>query len=95
MNEGLKEMHDFISSVRNDVRYVRSSPKRLTRFKDRLEQGKIKCKALVCLDVATRWNSTYLMLDHALKFEKTFKVLKKEELDYADYFKEGIMETKE
>ena len=37
----------------------------------------------------------HLMLDHALKFEKACKVLKEEELDYVDYFKEGIMETKE
>ena len=35
------------------------------------------------------------MLDHALKFEKAFKVLEEEELVYVDYFKEGIMETKE
>ena len=95
VNEGLKKMHDSISSVRNVVRYVRSSPKRLTKFKDRVEQEKIKCRALVCLDVATQWNSTYLMLDHALEFEKAFKVLEEEESDYVDYFKEGIMETKE
>ena len=81
--KGFKEMHDSISSVPNAVRYVRSS-QRLTKFKDRVEQEKIKCKALVCLDVATRWNSTYLMLDHALKFEKAFKVLEEEELDYVD-----------
>ena len=44
-------MHD--SSVHNDVRYARSSPKRLTKFKDHVEQEKIKCKSLVCLDMAT------------------------------------------
>jgi len=71
------------------------SPMRLTKFKDRVEQEKIKCKALVCLDVTTRWNSTYLMIDRALKFEKAFKVLEEEELDYIDYLREGIMEIKE
>ena len=59
VNEELKEMHDSISSIGNAVRYVRSSPKRLTKFKDRIGQEKIKYKALVCLDVATRLNSTY------------------------------------
>ena len=54
VNEGLKEMHDSISSVCNAVRNVRSSLKRLTKFKDHVELKKIKCKALVCLDVATR-----------------------------------------
>ena len=53
VNERLKEMHDSISSVRNIVRYVRSSSKKLTKFKDRVEHEKIKCEALVCLDVAT------------------------------------------
>ena len=76
VNEGLKEMHDSISSVRNAVRYVRSSPKRLTKFKDRVEQEKIKCKALVCLDVATQYNSTHLMLDPILKFEKSFQSIR-------------------
>ena len=52
-------MHDSISSIGNVVRYVRSSPKRLTKFKDRIGQEKIKYKALVYLDVATRLNSTY------------------------------------
>ena len=91
VNEGLKEIHDSISSVRNAVRYVRSSPKRLTKFKDRVEQEKI---TLVCLDVATRWNSTHLMHDHALKFEKAFKVLEEEELDYIIVSKRGSWKQK-
>ncbi|KAL0552077.1 hypothetical protein IC582_011172 [Cucumis melo] len=88
VNEGLKEMHDSIAYVRNAVRYVRSSPKRLIKFKTCVEQEKIDCKALVCLDVPTRWNSTYLMFEHALKFEKAFQILEEEELDYQDYFAE-------
>ncbi|KAL4016504.1 hypothetical protein IC575_024156 [Cucumis melo] len=88
VNEGLKEIHDLIVSVRNVVRYVRSSPKRLTKFKTCVEQEKIDCKALVCLDVPTRWNSTCLMLKHALEFEKDLQILEEEELDYYDYFAE-------
>ena len=45
--------------------------------------------------MATLWNSTYLMLDHALKFEKAFNVLEEEELDYVEYLKKRIIETKE
>ncbi|KAL0551937.1 hypothetical protein IC582_011030 [Cucumis melo] len=86
VNEGLKEMHDLIASVRNAVRYVISSSKRLTKFKTCVEQQKIDCKALFCLDVPTRWNFTYLMLEHALKFEKAFQILEEEELDYQDCF---------
>ena len=75
VNEGLREMHDSNACVRNAIRYVRSSPKRLKRFKTCVEQQKIDCKALVYLDVPTRWDSTYLMLEHALKFEKAFQIL--------------------
>ncbi|KAL0541492.1 hypothetical protein IC582_021537 [Cucumis melo] len=90
VNDGLKDMHDSIASVHNVVRYVRSSPKRMAKFKACVKQEKIQCKALVCLDVATRWNSTYLMLEHAIKFEKAFKILEeeKEDSDFVEYFEE-------
>ena len=52
-----------------------------------MKQEKIECKALVCLDEPTRWNSTYLMLEHAIKFEKAFKILdeEKEDSNFVDY----------
>ena len=78
---------NLIACVCNVVRYVRSSSKSLlTKFKTCVELEKIDCKALVCLDVPTRRNSTYLMRDHALIFEKAFQILEEEELDYQDYF---------
>ncbi|KAA0057161.1 zinc finger BED domain-containing protein RICESLEEPER 2-like [Cucumis melo var. makuwa] len=55
-----------------------------------VKQEKIQCKALVCLDVATRWNSIYLMLEHPIKFENAFKILKekKEDSNFVEYFEE-------
>jgi hypothetical protein len=44
------------------VRFVRASPARMARFKRCIEQLDIQSKKVVCLDVPTRWNSTYLML---------------------------------
>lgn len=55
------------------VRYVRSSPTRAQGFKSCIEREKITYKGSVVLDVATRWNSTYLMLDTAIKFRKAFE----------------------
>ncbi|KAF7822115.1 zinc finger BED domain-containing protein RICESLEEPER 2-like [Senna tora] len=54
VNDGLKDLHNSISAIRNAVRYVRSSPARLQRFKDLVQKEKIDCKALVCLDIVTR-----------------------------------------
>ncbi|XP_061988156.1 zinc finger BED domain-containing protein RICESLEEPER 2-like [Rosa rugosa] len=72
VNDGLSVMKIFIGVIRNAVRYVRSSPQRLDFFKECVERVKLECKRLVILDVPTRWNSTFLMLERALKFQKTF-----------------------
>ncbi|KAF7812598.1 zinc finger BED domain-containing protein RICESLEEPER 2-like [Senna tora] len=86
VNDGLKDLHNSISAIRNDVRYVRSSPTRLQRFKDLVQKEKIDCKALVCLDIVTRWNSTYLMLEHALKFQKVFDRMEDEDDGYNVFY---------
>ena len=52
---------------------MRQSPARLAKFKECALVEKIQSKSSLCLDVSTRWNSTYLMLDVAQKFEKAFE----------------------
>ena len=86
--EGLKEMHSSIGAIRNAVRWVRSSPSRLAKFKHCIDQCKIASSSLVCLDVPTRWNSTYLMLEAAQKFQLAFERLEDDEPSYVDYFDE-------
>lgn len=86
VNDGLKELDDSIATVRNAIRYVRASPSRLARFQSCVKNTTKQEKALVCLDVATRWNSTFLMLDSALKFVEGFKLLEEEDGFYMQYF---------
>ncbi|XP_062099949.1 zinc finger BED domain-containing protein RICESLEEPER 2-like [Humulus lupulus] len=85
VSDGLKEMSYAISSIRNAVRYVRSSPARLKRFKEACKDVNVESKALLCLDVVTRWNSTYMMLEAALKFKKAFRYLEGD-ANYTKYF---------
>ncbi|KAA0049761.1 zinc finger BED domain-containing protein RICESLEEPER 2-like [Cucumis melo var. makuwa] len=59
-----------------------SSPARFLKFKKCIELEKIACKSYVCLDVPTRWNSTYMMLEAAVKFEKAFDRLEDEDASY-------------
>ena len=89
VNEGIKEQQTSIESIRNAVRYVRSSPQRTKKFKDCIEAELIESKSLVCLDVPTRWNSTYLMLEHAKKFEKAFDRLYGQEPNFLRWFGEN------
>ncbi|BBH07577.1 hypothetical protein Prudu_019554 [Prunus dulcis] len=89
VTDGLKELHNSVKSIRDAVMYVRSSPQRLETFKSCIEKDKIDCKGLVVLDVPTRWNSTYMMLEAALKFKKAFSRLEDEDGHFKSYFGRG------
>ncbi|KAH0781586.1 hypothetical protein KY290_001184 [Solanum tuberosum] len=84
VKEGLSEQNKSISRVRNAVKYVKSSCARTTSFKSYVEKVKLDTRGLLSLDVETRWNSTYLMLNTAVKFEKAFSRMY---IDDHKYFK--------
>ncbi|KAJ0714852.1 putative HAT dimerization domain, ribonuclease H-like superfamily, hAT-like transposase, RNase-H [Helianthus annuus] len=86
VKDGLEEQVDSITRIRNAVRYIRSSPSRFLTFKDCVENEKIESKRKPCLDVDTRWNSTFLMLETALKFSKAFDRLQDVDINYRTYF---------
>lgn len=89
VRDGLKDINDSIARIRSAVRYVRSSPSRLRKFKACVELENIESKSLVCLDVETRWNSTYLMLESALKFERAFSNMEFRDSKYAQELSKG------
>ena len=66
LQEGFKEDITAICRVCVAVKYVKSSPSTLSKFKECVVHVNID-KGLVRLDIETRWNSTYLMLEAALK----------------------------
>ena len=82
MQEGLKGIHNSIVKVRTVVPYVKLSPKRMDRFKEVVEDEKIQSKSLLSLDVPTRWNFTYLMLEAAEKFETAFDRMHEEDVEF-------------
>ncbi|GMI64575.1 DAYSLEEPER [Hibiscus trionum] len=82
VKDGLKDVDASVTRVRAAVKYVRSSPERLQKFQSCVKEENIDSKALVCLDVETRWNSTYSMLKIALVFKKAFRNLKTKYLPY-------------
>ena len=74
--EGLNEIDDSILRIHGAVK----------KFKGCVEQEKIQYKGLVYLAVETRWNSTYLMLEIALKHQKAFHFIKRPRFHFS-FFK--------
>ncbi|XP_010501571.1 PREDICTED: zinc finger BED domain-containing protein RICESLEEPER 2-like [Camelina sativa] len=90
VRDDLSKAKTSILSIRNAIKYVRSSRDRLKSFFLRVETGNVS-RGSLCLDVATRWNSTYLMLAATIKFRVAFEKMLAEDNLYNEYF----METEE
>ncbi|XP_073120935.1 zinc finger BED domain-containing protein RICESLEEPER 2-like [Henckelia pumila] len=73
VQDGLKKVGDPVKRVGQATRYIRQSPARIKRFKECCEIEKIESKKSLCLDVPTRWNSTYLMLNTTQEFENALQ----------------------
>ncbi|KAL2979185.1 hypothetical protein AAZX31_13G158500 [Glycine max] len=69
---GLKEIDLSIRKIRVACKFVKSSLSRFASFKRCDEEVSVSTKAMLILDVPTRWNSTYLMLDVVEKYEHHF-----------------------
>jgi hypothetical protein len=86
VKSGLDEHNESIDKIRTAAKFVRSSSSRLKIFKKCAELEKISSKSLLNLDLETRWNSTFLMLEGAEKFEKAFTRLQKDYKPFKAYF---------
>ncbi|XP_075652751.1 zinc finger BED domain-containing protein RICESLEEPER 1-like [Castanea sativa] len=89
VGEGLKEIDASVARVREAVRYVKSSLNRNQTFRNFIERLGMESKSLICLDVPTRWNSIYLILETAKKFEKVFLRMDFEDDGYSSYFRKN------
>ncbi|KAL4582337.1 hypothetical protein LXL04_006884 [Taraxacum kok-saghyz] len=73
VRDGLEEQFDSFTRIRNAVTYVRSSPARYKSFEDCIARVEVKSKLKPSLDVDTRRNSTYLMLEAAVVYDDAFE----------------------
>jgi hypothetical protein len=62
--DGLKEISDYCEGLKCGEIYEVFTFK-IEKFKACMEIEKIQFKGLLCLDVPTRWNSTYKILEAA------------------------------
>ena len=72
VRDGLAIVDKEIKRIRSVVKYVRSSPKRLDMFKQCVHDSNITYQSSLALDCPTRWNSTYLMLETVILYQKAF-----------------------
>ncbi|CAN1186943.1 Zinc finger BED domain-containing protein RICESLEEPER 2 [Linum perenne] len=84
VQDGLNKIGMSVRRVREAVRWVRASPARQECFRNVVAIMKMKCKKMPLLDVPTRWNSTFSMLDTASAYEKAFKVLENMESNFVE-----------
>ncbi|CAH9082244.1 unnamed protein product [Cuscuta europaea] len=88
VKDGLKELNDSIESIKNAVLFIHSSPSRLHKFREFAVLAKFSNTSTVPMDVKTRWNATYKMLEVALKFRRVFERMAEEWLPFMKYFRE-------
>uniref|UniRef100_A0ACD5UUB1 Uncharacterized protein n=1 Tax=Avena sativa TaxID=4498 RepID=A0ACD5UUB1_AVESA len=86
VKKGWEGSNPSVARIRTALLFAKSSPGRLRLFRKCVMKEKIVDKSLFSLDVDTRWNSTYLMLNDTIPFEKAFKRLGDECKYYTPYF---------
>ncbi|XP_058081736.1 zinc finger BED domain-containing protein RICESLEEPER 2-like [Magnolia sinica] len=68
----LKTIEPMIENIRESVKYIRGSPSRLYTWNEMVKQLNLSTQRTMKLDVITRWNSTFEMLDSAIAFRHVF-----------------------
>ncbi|XP_061356681.1 zinc finger BED domain-containing protein RICESLEEPER 2-like [Gastrolobium bilobum] len=83
VQDGVKFANDALSWIRKSVKYIKDSESRMIKFKECIEQvGCENTTTTLIADVPTRWNSTYEMLDRALKFRRELAILQLSDKNY-------------
>ncbi|PLW55066.1 hypothetical protein PCANC_02529 [Puccinia coronata f. sp. avenae] len=66
-------MLDAVEKLRRSVKYIKISQARLQLFQMSMNTANIRLNYLPSKDVATRWNSTFLMIKSGLPFRPAFE----------------------
>ena len=72
VQERLKVASDALYKIRESIKYVKGSEARMRNFDECVQTFSPHTSVHLHLDVPTRWNSTFFMLDSALKYKRAF-----------------------
>ncbi|KAE8802488.1 zinc finger BED domain-containing protein RICESLEEPER 2 [Hordeum vulgare] len=67
--------HGVIFSIRESIKFIKASDTYDQKFTEIALQLEIPSTKILCLDVTTQWDTTYLMLLAALDFRQVFTIL--------------------
>nr|KYP39151.1 Putative AC transposase [Cajanus cajan] len=86
VQEGLGVISGALKKIRESIKFVRGSKARKIAFKECVLQVRsIDTKVGLRMDVPTRWNSTYVMLDGGTKYKCAFGCLAIRDRNYVHY----------
>ncbi|CAH9107432.1 unnamed protein product [Cuscuta europaea] len=86
LQDGLSELNKEVVCIRNAIKFIKSSPARLENFRKFAVREGFDKNVNVGMDVCTRWNSIYNVLERGLKFSKVFDRMAEEHKPYSDWF---------
>lgn len=87
VQDGLRPIEPIVDRIRDGVKYVAASEGRRNKFAEISTQLHLKSRKLI-LDVSTRWNSTYNMLQCAIGFKQVFKQYGASDVGFQNYVPE-------
>nr|GMD74426.1 zinc finger BED domain-containing protein RICESLEEPER 2-like [Ipomoea batatas]GMD89726.1 zinc finger BED domain-containing protein RICESLEEPER 2-like [Ipomoea batatas] len=80
---GLKVASVALGKIRESIKYVKMSEARMISFQECAQRVGVDITCgLALLDVPTRWNSTYVMLDSAIQYLRVFCFLRLKDRNY-------------
>jgi hypothetical protein len=82
VQDGLKEITDAIQKIQDSVKYFKGLQVRKHSFLHVVTQMSLDNNNGLKLDVPTRWNSTYLMLESVIHYRRAFAYLEMTDQNY-------------